>query len=100
MLSAEKLLIGLENGNIDRDSFELNMFYLRVHELNLELKMLKMADNELHNFFYSLAKVTDKEIFNSLYVENSEVVNALELYQSFTHWDVQEAIESIWYYTE
>lgn len=100
MLSAEKLLIGLENGNIDRDSFELNMFYLRVHELNLELKMLKMADNELHNFFYSLAKVTDKEIFNSLYVESSEIVNALELYQSYDHWDIQEAIESIWDYTE
>ena len=100
MLSAKELLTRLEAGNIDRDSFELNMFYLRVNELNSELKILKMADNELHNLFDSLAKVTDKEIFNNLYVEDSEIVNTLELYQSFTHWDVQEAIESIWEYTE
>lgn len=99
-MCAKELLSRLENDTIDRDSFELNMFYLRVNELNSELKILKMADNELHNLFDSLAKVTDKEIFNSLYVENSEVVNALELYHSFTHWDVQEAIESIWEYTE
>ena len=100
MMTAKELLTRLENGNIDRDSFELNMFYLRVNELNSELKILKMADNELHNLFDSLAKVTDKEIFNNLYVEDSEIVNTLELYQSFTHWDVQEAIESIWEYTE
>lgn len=100
MMSAKELLTRLENGNIDRESFELNMFYLRVNELNSELKILKMADNEIHNLFNSLAKVTDKEIFNSLYVENSEVVNSLELYQSFDHWDIQEAIEGIWEYTE
>lgn len=78
---------------------EERLFYESIVSLEKEIATMKMADNEIHNLFYSLNKFIDIDL-SEFDIQNGLVMNMEYLYDMYTHYDINNVIELIWEYNE